>query len=86
MSTASINTLGDMAKMAQASSTLALARREEAREFRLLYLLSFAIFLVAAVVARLLPWRERRPGQPSRSIVAEARAAANTFVPLAFMG
>jgi hypothetical protein len=63
------------------------ARRQEALEYRLVYLAGFVVFLAAAVVARLLPAGQRRrsPGR-DRSIVGEARAAADTFIPFAFMG
>ena len=64
-------------------------RKAQAGEFRLIFLASFVIFLLAGGVARLLPprWRRRVPGQVSyKSLFGEARAAANTFVPFAFMG
>ncbi len=56
-------------------------------EFRLIFTATFLVFLAAAVVARCLPWRwlpftQDRP----RSLIDEARAAANTFIPFAFMG
>jgi hypothetical protein len=72
------------------SSSDSLKRlREEALEFRLLFALSFLVFLVVAIVERFLPrpWRSRLPGaRGRRSIFGEAKAAANTFVPMAFMG
>ncbi len=52
-------------------------------------LVSFAVFLLAALVARLLPggWRPNLPGSEGQlSIIGEARAAAHTFAPFAFMG
>jgi len=59
------------------------------RQYRRLYALCFAVFLIVALVSRLLP-RRLRPlagrGAPRRSIVAEASAAANAAVPFAFMG
>ncbi len=64
-------------------------RREEAIEFRLILLVSFAVFLVAVLVARLLPggWRPNLPGSEGQlSVIGEARAAARTFAPFAFMG
>lgn len=80
-----------MASLVTTSSSVPFsrARREEAWDFRLIFATSFAIFLVAAVVGRLLPWRwsPRPAGRAgSRSVIAEARATTNTFVPFAFMG
>ncbi len=70
------------------SSSLAV-RRQEAREFRLLYWLCFTIFLVVAAVTRLLPGRRPQSDQHlagvRRSVFAEARAAAGTLIPFAFM-
>jgi len=63
-------------------------RRADAQEFRLIYLASFAFYLVAAIASRLAPWgwasaRNRGGG---RSVFGEARAAAYASIPLAFMG
>lgn len=69
-----------------ASPPLPRLRRAEAQEFRLIFLASFAFYLVAAIVARLTPWRAtavRRRGGPS--IIGEARASAYASIPLAFM-
>jgi uncharacterized membrane protein len=64
-------------------------RRQEARESRLLYWLCFAVFLVVAAFARLLPGRrsesERALAGVPRSVFAEARASAGTLIPFAFM-
>jgi hypothetical protein len=62
------------------------ARQQEALEYRLVYLAGFAVFLAVAVATRLLPAGRRRSPGRDRSIVGEARAAANTFIPFAFMG
>lgn len=62
-------------------------KRAEAKEFRLIFLASFALYLVAAVVSRLTPWRPAR-GRAKHSgvsIFGEARAAAYASIPLAFM-
>jgi hypothetical protein len=64
-------------------------RKGEAAEMRLIFMVSFAVFLVVAVVGRFLPssWRWDAVGPHSgRSILGEARAATHTFVPFAFMG
>lgn len=63
-------------------------RAAEAREFRVALRLGFAVFLILALVSRLLPQRWRLlpgTGGAGRSVVAEAREAANTVIPLAFM-
>lgn len=60
------------------------------RDYRLLYLGCFPIFLLAATVARALParWRPWPPASRtnSRSILGEARAAAEACLPYAMMG
>ncbi len=75
--------------MVNSGGSLSRFRREEQIEARLYYALSFAVFLVAAIVSRLLPrhWRSLalRPGG-RRSIVGEARVAAGTCTAYAFMG
>ena len=62
---------------------------DEVREFRRLYAVCFIIFLIAASVARILAWRWR-PWPPGPggylSVVGEAKRAAHTFLPFAFMG
>ena len=73
------------AQMDLAGASPATQRKQEAIEFRLLYLVAFTVFLVGALLSRALPrfWRsgERRP----LGVVGEARAAAHTFIPFAFM-
>jgi hypothetical protein len=64
-------------------------RKEEAGEFRLIFVASFVIFLLVGLVSRFLPehWRPVPAGlEGGKSLIGEARAAANTFVPFAFMG
>jgi hypothetical protein len=62
-------------------------RKGESFEYRLLMAVSFTIFLIAAIVSRVLPTRQRVvPGAQRRSVIDEARAAAETCVPFAFMG
>ncbi len=64
---------------------LAELRQRDRIEFRLLLWASFALFLVVALAGRLLPraWRPFRSG--GKSVIGEAREAANTIVPFAFM-
>ena len=57
-------------------------RAREAKEFRLMFLATFPLFLAAGLVTRALS--SRRGGQ-RKSVIAEARAAANTCIPFAFM-
>jgi hypothetical protein len=48
---------------------------------------SFVIFLMVAIVERFLPSQWRPLGaEGHKSIIGEARTAARTFVPFAFMG
>jgi hypothetical protein len=78
-----------VADMEVKHGTTARLRKDEAKEFRLLFVVGFAIFLMVGVVTRLLPshWRPHPPGPEGfRSIVSEAKAAANMFIPFAFMG
>jgi len=78
-----------MAYAVKSESGKLTLKRQEAREFRLLYWVCFMIFLAIAVVARLLPGR--RGANDSglngvrRSVFAEARASASTLLPFAFM-
>ncbi len=77
-----------MAHAAKSSSTLTL-RRQEAREFHLVYWVCFPVFLVGAAFARLMPWRRSQSDSEltgvRRSVFAEARASASRLVPFAFM-
>jgi len=66
--------------------TFTQRRKTEAREFRLIYAACFAVFLVAGLVARLLAPFGGQSGAPRRSIIDEARTAAQTSIPFAFMG
>lgn len=58
------------------------------RQYRLLFALCFSILLVVALATRLLP-RGLRPLGSARqrmSVLEEARAATDQFLPFAFMG
>ncbi len=78
-----------MANAIKHDSAKLTLRRQEARESRLLYWLCFAVFLVIAAFARLLPSRREASDNGlagvRRSVVAEARASAGTLIPFAFM-
>jgi light-harvesting complex 1 beta chain len=62
-------------------------RSATARQFRLIYVLGFAYFLMVAIALRFLP-KSRRPSLPglagNRSVIGEARALTSTFIPFAF--
>ena len=58
--------------------------RQDARQFRLLYMAFFLIFLMVALVGRLLPGKWRND-VTKRSVIGEAKAAANTILPYVFM-
>lgn len=76
--------------MASRRTTTRGATRRESIQFTLLYGIGFAAFLVIAVFGRVLPkaWRPWPGGAEGGylSIVAEAKAMAQTFMPFAFMG
>jgi hypothetical protein len=73
--------------MQQMSGSVGRPRRQEATEFRLIFMASFVIFLMVAIVERFLPSQWRPLGaEGHKSIIGEARTAARTFVPFAFMG
>ncbi len=57
----------------------------ETVEQRLLLALSFPVFLAAALLSRVTP-AARRPTGGRLSVLAEARQAAHTCIPFAFMG
>jgi hypothetical protein len=62
---------------------------DETKQFQLIFAFSFVLFLAIVAMTRLLgprwrPWPSCPEGR--QSIIQEARAAANTFIPFAFMG
>lgn len=76
-----------MAQLVQDGLGAPRGRGSRSLEFRLIFGVSFLVFLVAAVAGRLLPGQAQKEArQASRSVLAEARAAAHTFVPIVFMG
>ena len=75
--------------MAKLSGSMARQRQEEAWEFRLIFFASFIVFLLVAGIGRCLPpqWRACPPGPGEcKSIIEEAKQAANIVAPFAFMG
>jgi hypothetical protein len=64
-------------------------KRAESIEFRLIFAAAFVVFLVAAIGERMLPtrWiRDASAADKRPTIVAQAKAAANTCAAYAFMG
>jgi hypothetical protein len=58
-------------------------------EYRLIFLVSFLLFVVATVIERLMPWtwlQASEDGQRRLSIVGKAWDAAETCTTYAFMG
>lgn len=75
----------DMATIAHQNISFAQRRRDEQLEGRLLFALGFIVFLIAAIVSRLLPWTGRSQ-QRRQSIIDQARTDARTMIPFVFMG
>jgi hypothetical protein len=78
-----------MTVLNEVEDTLSGFAEGEARQFRRIFFVTVIVFVPAIVVARLLPrsmrpWGSERGEQ--RSVIAEAKAAANAFLPFAFMG
>jgi hypothetical protein len=67
----------------QSSRPHAHIRAREAKEFRLMFIATFPLFLAAGLLGRALS--RRRGSDRRKSVFAEARAAANTCIPFAFM-
>jgi hypothetical protein len=62
---------------------LHLRARDNQRQFRWLYALTFIISLVHTLLARLSPWHE---AGVHKSIIEEAKARTARIVPFFFMG
>lgn len=60
-------------------------RRAEAIELKLILVLTYPIFLLAALLGRLAPARTQRSGERI-SVFREARLRADQTIHLAFMG
>jgi hypothetical protein len=55
-------------------------------QYRLIFAVCFTAFLLETIAARAMPWCQAPPGEPKRSILAQARAATDRTIPFAFMG
>ncbi len=65
------------------SAPLARIRAKEATEFRVMFVATYPLFLAAGLLTRAI---SRNQASASRkSVFAEAKAAANTCIPFAFM-
>lgn len=64
------------------------ARKGEEFEYRVLLAVTYPLFLVGAVLGRILMLRRRATASrsPRLSVFGEARVAAQRCVPFAFMG
>lgn len=65
------------------------SRARDRAEYKMIFAMSFAFFLVLTALARLISLVQvpfRGPLRPRKSIVAEAREAADSVLPYAFMG
>jgi len=78
-----------MTVLNQSNGAMSGFAEREARQFRHIFVVSVFLFLIVGVIARLLPRSLRPWGSRStegKSVVEEAKAAANRFIPFAFMG
>jgi hypothetical protein len=55
-------------------------------QYRLIFAVCFTAFLLETIAVRAMPWCQTPPGEPKRSILAQARAATDRTIPFAFMG
>ena len=66
------------------------SKKNEAAEFHMIFAVTFVIFFFVAIFERVVPikWLSGTPSENARrgSIIEEARAAAYTYAPYAFMG
>ena len=71
------------AHLPQTNELHAHIRAREAKEFRLMFIATFPLFLAAGVAARVFsaPGKRRK----WKTVFAEARTSANTCIPFAFM-
>ena len=76
-----------MADMDRRTGSLSGLTEDEAKEFHGIFMTSFIIFTVIAIIAHFLVWQWRPwlPGEGGYkvSIVEEAKLLANTYIPFA---
>lgn len=56
------------------------------RQLQRLLRIGFVFFLIHTALSRLVWWRRSTEDKERRSLVAEARDAADTYIPLSFIG
>jgi hypothetical protein len=77
------------ANHAAAARMAAKPKKHDAIEFRLIYTIAFAVFLLTSVIERALPhkWSQRAgDNEVRKSVVEQAREAAHISAAYAFMG
>ena len=78
-----------MADLDKRNGSLSGLSEQEAREFHRIFIASFVIFTLIAIVAHFLVWQWRPwlpgPGGYHSSIIDEAKTLAYTYIPFAFM-
>jgi hypothetical protein len=57
----------------------------ETAEVRIIFGVSFTVFLLGAILSRLAPWRGGRVAERNCSVFAQARAITDRTIPFAFM-
>ena len=77
------------ANHAAAARTPAKPKKQDAIEFRLIYTIAFAVFLLTSIIERAMPhkWAQGGgDGEVSKSVFEQAREAAHISAAYAFMG
>ena len=78
-----------MAEMDRRSGSLSGLTESEAEEFHRIFMASFIVFLLIAIVAHFLAWQWRPwlpgPSGYTSSIIDDARLLAQSYLPYAFM-
>ena len=80
---------GRLGSLRRAHGATSASFDPEVVQLRRMLMLGFLLFLLPATIGRLTGWRWRPwpPGSKGyRSIIGEARAAAETYIPLGFTG
>lgn len=63
------------------------SKKKDTWDYRLIFVIAYTVFLLGAIVSRLMPWSWISAGRTDRkSVFAEAKSKTDLFVPFAFMG
>ena len=77
-----------MAEMDRRTGSLSGLTESEAKEFHRIFMMSFIIFLLIAIVAHILAWQWRPwlpgPAGYSASVLEDAKSLAYAYIPYAF--